>query len=93
MMNLIVRFEEGTWDVLLLPRTRHRPSFYFAEGEERILLSPAAVDLGGVCVVPIEEDFRKITSAHLEQMFQEVCLTGEGFADLVGRLRSALTGL
>jgi hypothetical protein len=86
-MNLIVRWEKGRWDVIVIPRVRHRPSLYEASGRERLLLSPAAVDLGGICVLPLEEDFHRITSSHLETVFREVCLTGEGFSDLVRRLR------
>ena len=56
MMNIIAWYEAADWMVLIFPRAKHRPSFYFAEGDERLLISPAAVDLGGVSITPVEAD-------------------------------------
>jgi hypothetical protein len=92
LMNVVVTYQAERWRVLLFPRARHRPSLFFAEGEEQILLSPAAVDLGGVCITPREGDFRKITREHLVAIFEEVTLAPalfrevtEGFRDLLRR--------
>ncbi|MCC6396228.1 MAG: DUF4922 domain-containing protein, partial [Bacteroidetes bacterium] len=52
MVNLIAWYDTLTWYVLVFPRVQHRPSFFFAEGDARLLISPAAVDLGGVSVTP-----------------------------------------
>jgi hypothetical protein len=87
MVNILSLYE-GFWRVILFPRAKHRPSFYYEEGEERILLSPAAVDLGGVCITPLEEDFRKITRQKIVQMYDEVCLPEETFARLKEALRN-----
>ena len=84
MMNIIVRFESGAWRVLLFPRRLHRPSSYFAEGPEKILISPGAVDLGGVCIMPREEDFLKLTGRDVEQIFDEVML-GDSIVESVFR--------
>ena len=90
-MNVVAWFDEGRgYRVLVLPRAKHRPSFYFAEGDEKIMLSPGTVDLGGVCIVPIEHDYRKITRAHLEQMLREVMLAPEPFGRLCDALEATL---
>ena len=86
MMNILAWHDAGEWRVVILPRLKHRPGFYFAEGDEKMLLSPASVDLGGVCIVPLEHDFRKLDRAHVEQMLREVMLPPEPFK----RLRDAL---
>jgi hypothetical protein len=83
MMNLIAWHEGGSWVVLIFPRAKHRPSFYFAEGDERLLISPAAVDLGGVSITPLEADFRKVTHEHLAVMYQEVLLSRTEFFESV----------
>ena len=90
MMNIISSYEEGRWRVLLFPRARHRPSCYFAEGDRRILISPASVDLGGMCITPLHEDFLKVSSDDLREMFGEVTLSHEHFRVLKDRLRSKL---
>jgi hypothetical protein len=61
--------------VHVIPRRVHRPACYFAEGAGKILLSPAAVDLGGVFITPREEDFEKITAADISGIMKEVCLS------------------
>jgi hypothetical protein len=86
MVNIIVRYD-AAWRVLVIPRARHRPSFYAAE-EGGILLSPASVDLGGVCITPREEDFRRIDQDQLAAMFDEVCLSRDGLRQLGERFRA-----
>lgn len=59
--------------VIVIPRRAHRPDFY-GTGEGRVLLSPASVDLGGVVVAPVPEDFyEKITPAVLHELFAQTC--------------------
>src|SRR5439155_13990282 len=61
LMNLLASYKSGAWRLTLFPRAKHRPSFYFAEGDEKLLLSPAAVEMGGVCTLPVERDFERLT--------------------------------
>ena len=79
----------GAWRTIVLPRVKHRPSFYSAEGDAKILLSPGTVDLGGVCILPVERDFRNLREHHLQQMLDEVMLPPEPFA----RLSDALAAI
>jgi hypothetical protein len=90
MMNILAWYEPTGWRVIVFPRLKHRPSFYFAEGDDKILLSPASVDLGGVCIVPLEHDFRKLDRAHLEQMLREVMLPADAFTRLSDALAAVL---
>jgi hypothetical protein len=91
MMNIIASYDGG-WRLLLFPRRKHRPSFYFAEGEERILISPAAVDLGGLCTTPLEHDFTKVTSDHLVRMFDEICVEKGALAQIALAVEKGLRG-
>jgi hypothetical protein len=86
LLNLLVKFEAGHWTALLLPRQRHRPSCYDAEGEARLMVSPAAIDLGGVMVVPQAEHFARISETALEQIYAEVTLNDEAFAEWLKQL-------
>ena len=67
------------WVVFLFPRSKHRPSLYYLDENEKILLSPATVDLSGVCVVPIEKHFDKLAKDHIVKIFREVSLGKEEF--------------
>lgn len=96
MMNILSSYDDGEWRVLIFPRKKHRPSFFFEEGEGKILISPAAVDLGGVVITPVEKDFHRVDEGVLETLFREVCLpTGEfnRLAEiLAGRLQRLKAG-
>jgi ATP adenylyltransferase/5',5'''-P-1,P-4-tetraphosphate phosphorylase II len=79
MMNILATFIGDRWRIILFPRAKHRPSFFFAEGDAKILLSPASVDFGGVCITPVERDFFRLTQKHITEMFKEVSLSDENF--------------
>lgn len=73
MINLISFYEEEYgWRIIIFLRAKHRPVVFFAEGEAKMLVSPAAIDLGGVCVFPREEDFYRITKEQIADIFKEV---------------------
>ncbi len=90
MMNILGFYGSGEWRIHVFPRAKHRPAFYFKEGDEQLLISPAAVELGGICTTPREQDFEKVTREHLVQMYQEVCVSADKFADIKARLVAQL---
>jgi hypothetical protein len=74
MMNLLCSYSDSSWTVVLFPRIKHRPDSYFKEGDEKILISPAAVDIGGLIITPVEKDFNTVDVPTIEGIFREVSL-------------------
>ncbi|HYP30006.1 MAG TPA: DUF4922 domain-containing protein [Blastocatellia bacterium] len=78
MINLIATVDEKgrefSWTVYLFPRGRHRPSCFFSEAEDRLMVSPGAIDMAGVIVVPEASDYRKIDSLQVRRIYREVTL-------------------
>lgn len=73
MMNLLATCsDEDRFRLVLFPRKAQRPSCYYAEGPDRLMVSPASVELGGVVVVPREDDFLRIIHDDLSMIFSEV---------------------
>ena len=72
MLNILCSYHSGMWRVIIFPRRKHRPDVYFLEGEKKILISPASVDIGGLVVTPIEKDFLSVDAALIESIFKEV---------------------
>jgi len=91
MMNILASFDRGTWTVLIFPRAKHRPSMYFAQGDERILISPAAVDCGGVLTTPLEKDFQRLTADRIREIFGEIFLSAGMFQKACAHLSRNLT--
>ena len=88
MINLISFYEEEYgWRVIIFLRAKHRPAIFFAEDESKMLVSPAAIDLGGVCVFPREEDFDRITKEMISDIFKEVFIGSEKFQVVMQKLK------
>ncbi|MGH9769445.1 MAG: DUF4922 domain-containing protein [Blastocatellia bacterium] len=79
MINLVATRDGDWWTVIVFPRGKHRPDRYFAEGDAKLTVSPAAIDLSGVLVVPRPDHFAKITSRDVEEIYAEVTLGSEEF--------------
>jgi hypothetical protein len=83
MMNLFCLYEKGKWRVVIFPRLKHRPDAYYQSGDDRILVSPGAVDMGGVLVLPREQDFYRLEAAAIRKLFREVSLPEEKLEEIV----------
>jgi len=79
MINLVATRDGDRWTLIVFPRGKHRPDRYFAEGDAKLTVSPAAIDLSGVLVVPHPDHFAKITSRDVEEIYAEVTLDGAAF--------------
>jgi hypothetical protein len=87
MMNLVSFYEEEHgWRVIIFLRAKHRPGVFFAEDDSKMLVSPAAIDLGGVCVFPRQEDFNRITKEQIKEIFIEVFIDEKKLKSLVIKL-------
>jgi len=47
-----------------------------------LLISPAAVDLGGLLIAPREKDFERINKVLIKKIFNEVSLNDNSFNSL-----------
>lgn len=77
MMNLLCYATAAGVRLVVIPRKRHRPSFYGTEGEGTMLLSPASVDMGGVFITPLEKDFNALDADKICQVLNELCLSND----------------
>lgn len=74
MMNILCYATAAGVRMVVIPRKRHRPSFYGTEGTDCMLISPASVDMGGVFITPRPEDFERIDADIIRRIFDELCL-------------------
>lgn len=77
MLNIISTYNNQMRRIFIFPRLNHRPKQFFEEGEKKILVSPAAVDMGGLIILPREEDFNKISSDDIIDIYRQVSVTKE----------------
>lgn len=91
-MNLITWHQEGGIGkpdeivTLIFPRSKHRPACYYAQGNDQLLISPGALDMGGLFITPREEDFHKLTPEKAAQILQEVTLDATQLEQVVHQI-------
>ena len=67
----ILCWKDTLFRILVIPRKAHRPSCYFAPEDRAVRISAASVDLGGVFIVPVEDDFRRVNAQVLRDIVKE----------------------
>lgn len=86
LVNIASFHDRDEWVTYLFPRRKHRPEV-FHTGE--LTVSPAAIDLCGIFVVPLERDFQKITGDAIAAIFREITLPEDQFNEVAARLERA----
>ncbi len=89
MMNVIAWTTGEELITIVLPRRKHRPDCYTATGDDQYIISPGAVDMGGLIITPREEDFRRLTPEVVTAIYHEVSLTAEEMQQVVEKLKTS----
>jgi hypothetical protein len=76
MINMAGFYEEKKWRLVIFPRRKHRPDVFFKEGEARRVISPGAIDMGGLLITPVVQDFERLDAVAVEGVYKEVSLEG-----------------
>ena len=84
--NLFAYAKGAEWRAFVVMRSAKRSHHYDADGEEHLTISPGAADVAGVFVTPVREDFEKVTAARLEEILDEVTISGHEQEMIVWRL-------
>lgn len=74
MMNLLASYQQGKYRLILFLRKQQRPSVYYRDEPDRLMVSPASVEMGGLLVLPRETDYLKITRDDVHDIFFETSL-------------------
>lgn len=77
MMNIFAWSQSSNTDgyerivSVIIPRSKHRPDCYYKQGEEQVLVSPGALDMGGMLITPRGEDFKRMNAELARSIIQE----------------------
>lgn len=75
MFNLYSYWKDGEFRSVVIFRSRHRSHHYFSDGPDHLTMSPGCADMGGVFIVPVVEEYEKMTPELLSEMVREVSIT------------------
>ena len=89
MMDIISWRKGEEFISVVIPREKHRPEAYFAEGDAQFVVSPGALDMSGLIITPREEDFRKLTEEKALSLLQECGVSEEKMNAIIAKLKAA----
>lgn len=89
MMNIIAWRKGDEFISVVIPREKHRPDAYFAEGEAQMMVSPGALDMAGLIITPREEDFSKINLDKATALLRECGISAKKMEAIVSNLKAS----
>lgn len=89
MMNIISWRKGEEFISVVIPREKHRPEAYFAEGDAQFVVSPGALDMSGLIITPREEDFRKLTEEKALSLLQECGVSEEKMNAIIAKQKAS----
>ena len=89
MMNIISWRKGEEFISVVIPREKHRPEAYFAEGCAQFVVSPGALDMSGLIITPREEDFRKLTEEKALSLLQECGVSEDKMNVIIAKLKAS----
>ena len=74
--NMLATSTEQGVRIAVIPRPRHRPSFYTYDptDEKGMTVSPASIDAAGVLVLPRRIDFNRLDEKTILSIYNETCV-------------------
>jgi hypothetical protein len=86
MINVLCSSDHGQWRIIIFFRSRHRPDSFYAAGEQRIFISPGAIDMAGLIITPLKLDFDRLDGDMIRDIYREVSLPEETLKYIIEEL-------
>lgn len=72
MMNVLGLYQNYKWYIFVIPRIAFRPLEFYAAEPGKLLISPAAVEMAGILITPVEEHFKRITKENIRSIYNQL---------------------
>lgn len=98
MMNILAWIQPSSLDgsqrivSVIIPRSKHRPDCYYEQNEEQILVSPGAIDMAGMLIVPRAEDYCKMNAEKVKDIISECGISRDEELDIIMRFKAESGG-
>ena len=89
MMNIVAWRKGEEYISIVIPREKHRPECYFADGDNQVLVSPGALDMSGLIITPREEDFRKLDEKKATAILRECGISEEKLNVIITKIKAS----
>ncbi|MCX7817470.1 MAG: DUF4922 domain-containing protein [Syntrophales bacterium] len=72
LLNVIASYFDSLWRIVIFPRIKGRPDAFYREGNEKIAISPGAVEMGGMFITINEQDFVRLDAESIISLYREI---------------------
>ena len=86
-INLYTWWTGEEYHTIVYFRRCHRSHHYFSEGPDHLTMSPGCADMAGVFIVPVEEEYYKISPELLSEMIGEITIPKDEQERIISRLK------
>lgn len=89
-INVICSRNYFRHNLYIIPRSKHRPDCYYAEGKKQLLISPAALEMAGMFPIARPEDFDRMNERTIKEILAEVGITMEEAMQTAERVKEKM---
>lgn len=86
MINVLCSYEECSWRIVIFFRSKHRPAAFYKEGDNRVFISPGAIDMAGVIITPLKLDFERLDCEGISHIYDEVSITEDVMDKIINKI-------
>lgn len=86
--NLLAWKEKDKHQVIIIPRSKHRPDCYGSQTSDQMIISPGAIDMVGIIITTRLEDYNRLNAVNARQILQEVTLKKDQITDILTKLKA-----
>jgi len=76
MINIVGFYEERKWRLLIFRAANIVLMRFSRRRMNRVVVSPGAIDMGGLVITPVKHDFERLDAVAVEGIYREVSLEG-----------------
>ena len=85
-INLFNWWTGSQYRTIVYFRRCHRSHHYFSQGPDHLTMSPGCADMAGIFIVPVEEEYSKITPELISGMIEEITIPEDEQQLIIRRL-------
>ncbi len=89
LVNVICDYTGRRFRLFVFLRQKHRPEAYFAKGENRIFVSPGAVDMAGFVITPLLDNYKRLDYNAVREIYRQVSLPERMMNSIINMMRGS----
>ena len=90
-MNVLCQRGYDGYELYVIPRSKHRPDCYYAEGSKQLLVSPATLEMAGLFPIARTQDYDQMNERTAKRIISEVGISQAEAEAVAARLQASMS--